>query len=263
MLKWRPSSRTKWRLPPELYGGYLRFVKRMSENVHEHHRHHPDQLPRPRAPSAPTPGATTRRWSPPRATPSPRAGPRRRWRRSRGARRSGSARSTATSPRRQALLEAVYVDEVEALCRSAADLAELPPWEALVGLAAPLRRPTWPPSRRSPRSCWTTSTATPTSSRAAAPRCTPPASRCSSAPSRPASCAPTPTSPRSSRWSAGSPRSPTGEPGADRPHPRHRARRAALPSRHHLAAERYSRCPCWSGFEGSFRSRLSASLSSR
>jgi AcrR family transcriptional regulator len=36
-------------------------------------------------------------------------------------------------PNRQALLEAVYVDEVEALCRSAADLAELPPWEALVG----------------------------------------------------------------------------------------------------------------------------------
>lgn len=35
-------------------------------------------------------------------------------------------------PTRQALLEAVYVDEVETLCRSAADLAELPPWEALV-----------------------------------------------------------------------------------------------------------------------------------
>lgn len=36
-------------------------------------------------------------------------------------------------PTRQALLEAVYVDEVEELCRSAADLAELPPWDALVG----------------------------------------------------------------------------------------------------------------------------------
>jgi AcrR family transcriptional regulator len=36
-------------------------------------------------------------------------------------------------PNRQALLEAVYVDEVEGLCRSAADLAELPPWEAFVG----------------------------------------------------------------------------------------------------------------------------------
>jgi AcrR family transcriptional regulator len=35
-------------------------------------------------------------------------------------------------PSRQALLEAVYVDEVEALCRSAADLDGMPPWEALV-----------------------------------------------------------------------------------------------------------------------------------
>jgi AcrR family transcriptional regulator len=34
-------------------------------------------------------------------------------------------------PNRQALLEAVYVDEVEALCRSAADLDGLPPWDAL------------------------------------------------------------------------------------------------------------------------------------
>ena len=36
-------------------------------------------------------------------------------------------------PNRQTLLEAVYVDEVEALCRTAADLAELPPWDAFVG----------------------------------------------------------------------------------------------------------------------------------
>jgi AcrR family transcriptional regulator len=36
-------------------------------------------------------------------------------------------------PNRQALLEAVYVGEVQALGQSAADLAELPPWEALVG----------------------------------------------------------------------------------------------------------------------------------
>lgn len=36
-------------------------------------------------------------------------------------------------PSRQALLEAVYVGEVEALCRSAADLADRPPWDALVG----------------------------------------------------------------------------------------------------------------------------------
>jgi AcrR family transcriptional regulator len=35
-------------------------------------------------------------------------------------------------PTRQALFEAVYVHEVEALCRSAADAAELAPWDALV-----------------------------------------------------------------------------------------------------------------------------------
>jgi AcrR family transcriptional regulator len=35
-------------------------------------------------------------------------------------------------PTRQDLLEAVYVEEVEGLCRSAADLAELPPWDALI-----------------------------------------------------------------------------------------------------------------------------------
>jgi AcrR family transcriptional regulator len=34
-------------------------------------------------------------------------------------------------PTRQALLEAVYVDEVEAMARAADDLASLPPWEAL------------------------------------------------------------------------------------------------------------------------------------
>jgi AcrR family transcriptional regulator len=35
-------------------------------------------------------------------------------------------------PTRQALLEAVYVGEVEELCRSAADLDAQPPWDALV-----------------------------------------------------------------------------------------------------------------------------------
>jgi AcrR family transcriptional regulator len=35
-------------------------------------------------------------------------------------------------PTRQHLLEAVYLDEVEAICRSAADLADLAPWDALV-----------------------------------------------------------------------------------------------------------------------------------
>jgi AcrR family transcriptional regulator len=35
-------------------------------------------------------------------------------------------------PNRQALLEAVYVDEVDALCASVRDLDGLPPWDALV-----------------------------------------------------------------------------------------------------------------------------------
>src|SRR5205823_7014193 len=34
-------------------------------------------------------------------------------------------------PTRQALLEAVYLDEVEAMARAAAELAHLPPWDAL------------------------------------------------------------------------------------------------------------------------------------
>jgi AcrR family transcriptional regulator len=36
-------------------------------------------------------------------------------------------------PTRQALLEAVYLEELEGVCRSASDHAELPPWEALTG----------------------------------------------------------------------------------------------------------------------------------
>jgi AcrR family transcriptional regulator len=36
-------------------------------------------------------------------------------------------------PNRQALLEAVYVGEVEEVCRSAAELADAEPWEALNG----------------------------------------------------------------------------------------------------------------------------------
>jgi AcrR family transcriptional regulator len=36
-------------------------------------------------------------------------------------------------PTRPALLEAVYLDEVEAICRSAEDFAGLDPWEALAG----------------------------------------------------------------------------------------------------------------------------------
>ena len=71
-------------------------------------------------------------------------------------------------PTRQHLLEAVYVDEVEAISRSAEDLADLPPWEALASgctssSATPRR------SARSPTSCSPRSTATPRSSRPAEP----------------------------------------------------------------------------------------------
>jgi AcrR family transcriptional regulator len=36
-------------------------------------------------------------------------------------------------PNRQTLLEAVYADEVEDVCRSAAEFEQLPPWDALAG----------------------------------------------------------------------------------------------------------------------------------
>ena len=36
-------------------------------------------------------------------------------------------------PTRTDLIEAVYVEEVQALCRSAGDLRDAPPWDALVG----------------------------------------------------------------------------------------------------------------------------------
>jgi AcrR family transcriptional regulator len=36
-------------------------------------------------------------------------------------------------PTRTDLIEAVYVEEVEGLCRSADDLRDMPPWDALVG----------------------------------------------------------------------------------------------------------------------------------
>ena len=119
------TSRTKWRLPPELYGGILRFVKRISSSMSatEHHR---------RRPNAPI-----------QARPK-RADARRNYEKVVAAARDAFAEGGASTsleeiarraqvgigtlyrhfPSRQALLEAVYVDEVEELCRSAADLAD-------------------------------------------------------------------------------------------------------------------------------------------
>ena len=94
-------------------------------------------------------------------------------------------------PTRKDLLEAVYVEEVEAICRSADDLADLAAVGGAHRLAAPLRRLRGRPSRRWPRSCSTTSTPTTRCSAPAARRSTPPATRCSSARRRPATCAPT------------------------------------------------------------------------
>lgn len=51
------------------------------------------------------------------------------------ARRSGVGIGTLyrNFPNRQALLEAIYVEEVEQVCQAAADFADAEPWEALTG----------------------------------------------------------------------------------------------------------------------------------
>ena len=134
-------------------------------------------------------------------------------------------------PTRQDLLEAVYVEEVEAICRSADDLADArrrgtrsPP--GCTGSSATPR-----PSRRWPRSSSTTSTPTTRCSAPAARPSTAPATRCSSAPRRPATCGPTPAFTDVGRMVGGIATIPAAEPGADRAHPRPRARRPALPAR--------------------------------
>jgi AcrR family transcriptional regulator len=78
------------------------------------------------------PGGTTRSSSPPAARPSPRTAPRASLEEI--ARRAGVGIGTLYRhfPTRQALLEAVYVEEVDALCRSADDLADRQPWDALM-----------------------------------------------------------------------------------------------------------------------------------
>jgi AcrR family transcriptional regulator len=131
------ASATMWRLPPVLYGGNLRLSNAMN---------HPTaqiQLPVPK-----------------------RADARRNHEKLLAAARAVFAEAGASAPleevaaragvgvgtlyrnfaTRQALLEAVYVDEVEAIAHAAEELAELPPWEALaewlrryVGFAATKR----------------------------------------------------------------------------------------------------------------------------
>src|SRR3954466_5237539 len=122
--KMEAASENKWRLPPELYGGYLRFVKRIDMSTTE------PLLTRPK-----------------------RADARRNYDKVLAAAREAFAEggeSTALEeiarragvgigtlyrhfPNRQALVEALYLDEVEEVCRSAAELDGADPWEALNG----------------------------------------------------------------------------------------------------------------------------------
>ena len=87
------------------------------------------------APCARTPSATTTRSSRPRARPS------RRTARPRSleavARRAGVGIGTLYRhfPTRQALLEAVYIGEVQQLCSATQELLALPPWESFVALS--------------------------------------------------------------------------------------------------------------------------------
>ena len=115
-------------------------------------------------------------------------------------------------PNRQALIEALYVDEVEEVCRTAAELEVADPWEALnswLERVVAIRRDQAGPRRRAsqlPRYGCRALPGLPHFLYSA------PASRCSCAPRRPASSARTSPSARSSSWSSGSPRSRSADP---------------------------------------------------
>ena len=109
-------------------------------------------------------------------------------------------------PNRQALLEAVYVDEVESLCRSAAEFEDSPPWDAfsawmhrLVGYLATKQALAHELLEYLDRDAPLFKTCRESLLSAGEP--------CSNAPSEPTRFAPTQTSGTSSRWSVGSPRS--------------------------------------------------------
>ena len=109
-------------------------------------------------------------------------------------------------PTRQALLEAVYVDEVEALSRSASELAGLPPWDAL---AAWLRGyVSYATTKRALAEEMSASAGAETAVfQLCKERSSPPASRCSSALRKRESFGATPTSWTSPGWCSESPRS--------------------------------------------------------
>ena len=56
-------------------------------------------------------------------------------------------------PNRQALVEALYIEEVEEICRSAAELPRTPTPGRRSPAGSSASSPTSPPSRRSPPSC--------------------------------------------------------------------------------------------------------------
>ena len=106
-------------------------------------------------------------------------------------------------PTRKELFEAVYVHEVEALCQSAADVAELPPWDAL---AAWLRRFVELHGHQTGRARGAHQRVG-AARQAAGPRSPKQAHRCSSGPRPPATPAPTPASTTCSDSSSASPSS--------------------------------------------------------
>ena len=233
----------KWRTPPEVSGGSLRnytedtlrFVKRISQPWHMSTIDTADQSPSG-APQARRRPAQLRQGGRGRARGLRRA------RRvdvaggDRAPRQVGIGTLYRHFPTRQALLEAVYVDEVE----SALPLGGRPLRTAAVGgarrLAAPVRGLHGDQAGAGPGVARLRGSRRQPVSPTAARRCTRPASRCSSALSRRRSCAPTRTIAEVIQMVGGIAKIPVGRPGADRAHPRHRARRPALPATGHLVA---------------------------
>ena len=109
-------------------------------------------------------------------------------------------------PTRTDLIEAVYVEEVEALCRSADDLGDAPPWDALVGWLH--RFIGYVATKHAlAEELYVVADRDAEVFKTAAGRSMAPASRSSGARRQPAPCARTSRSTMSCTWSAGSRRS--------------------------------------------------------
>src|SRR4029078_3538233 len=143
-----PDQELKWRPPPkyleEASGTIRRPPPVVNADSHEHHAN--VSARRARTPSTPTQPHPRRRCPRPRGSDA-----RRNYEKVLAAAREAFAEggeSTALEeiarragvgigtlyrhfPNRQALIEALYVGEVEDICRSAAELDEADPWEAL------------------------------------------------------------------------------------------------------------------------------------